>query len=239
MLSSCNNDKPTATDTTTTTTTTTSSSSPATPPSGGGDPAIVRPERAASNPIQLIQNAQIKSELKLTDDQVTQVKQVETDLIARVSKEYDSIKTLPKEKQADEIEKKLAELTKESKGQMSKILKPEQEKRAKEIFLQIYDFGIITKDDFATELKLTDAQKKQLTDISGQMRGKMIAAWEIPDKDDAAKRDKTLADNRKRMEAVMKESNQQAKAVLKADQQKNLETLKGKAFPFTMPAPVK
>jgi Spy/CpxP family protein refolding chaperone len=219
-------------------------------PPGGAAPTtdLARPERAGSNPIQLLQNPKVKSELQLTDDQIAKIKTVESDLLARVTTEsksikekYKSIEALPKDKQdgekkklANDVEKGLIALTKDSQGKMSQILKPEQEKRAKEILLQKYDFGIVTKDDFATELKLTDAQKKQLNDIVGQMRTKTIGAWEIPDRADAAKRDKTLADNRKRMEAVMKESNQQAKAVLTPEQLKTLETLKGKAVSFSL-----
>ena len=219
-------------------------------PPGGTAPTteLARPERAGSNPIQLLQNAQIKSELKLTDDQVAKLKEIESGLLASVTtssklikEKYKTIEALPKDKQdaekkklADDIEKGLATLTKDSQAKVSKVLNPEQEKRAKEILLQKFDFGIVTKDDFATDLKLTDAQKKQLNDIVGQMRTKTIGAWEIPDKDDAAKRDKTLTDNRKRMEAVMKESNQQAKAVLTPEQLKTLETLKGKAVSFSL-----
>jgi Spy/CpxP family protein refolding chaperone len=214
----------------------------------GGTEDLARPEQSGSNPLKLLQNPLVKAELKLTDDQVAKIKAVETDLLASfttasksVKEEYQKIEALPKDKQegekkklATKVEEGGASLAKDSKAKISQILKPDQEKRAKEILLQKYDFGIVTKDDFATDLKLTDAQKKQLNDIVGQMRTKTIAAWEIPDKDDATKRDKTLADNRKRMEAVMKESNQQAKAVLTPEQLKTLETLKGKAVSFSL-----
>lgn len=219
------------------------------PPGGAeGNTDLARPERAGANPIQLLQNPKIKSELQLTDDQIAKIKAVETDLLAQVTTASKSIKeenkkieALPKDKQegekkklATKIEEGAVALTKDSQSKMSKILKPEQEKRAKEILLQKFDFGIITKDDFATDLKLTDAQKKQLNDIVGQMRTKTIGAWEIPDKEDASKRDKTLTDNRKRMEAIMKEGNQQAKAVLTPEQLKTLETLKGKPVSFSL-----
>jgi Spy/CpxP family protein refolding chaperone len=253
ILTGCtDNSKPSATNGTTPATT-----SPA--PQASGDtgtaankpPATddrVRPEQSGSNPLQLLQNPQVKAELKLTDDQITKIKAVETDLLANfttasksVKEEYKKIEALPKDKQegekkklATKVEDGAASLAKDSKSKMSQILKPEQEKRAKEILLQKYDFGIVTKDDFATDLKLTDAQKKQLNDLVGQMRTKTIAAWEIPDKSDATKRDKTLADNRKRMEAVMTETNQQAKAVLTPEQLKTLETLKGKAVSFSL-----
>ncbi len=245
--------KPTKTDTSTPTNTTSpaaGSGDQKRNPPGGAPPTteLARPERSGSNPIQLLQNPQVKSELKLTDDQVTKLKEIESGLLSSVTtssktikEKYKTIEALPKDKQdaekkklADDIEKGLATLTKDSQAKVGKVLTPEQDKRAKEILLQKFDFGIITKDDFATELKLTDAQKKQLNDIVGQMRTKTIGAWEIPDKDDAAKRDKTLTENRKRMEAVMKESNQQAKAVLTPEQLKTLETLKGKAVSFSL-----
>lgn len=252
ILTSCTDpNKSTKTDTPTTPTSPTANSGdkPRNPP-GGAPPTtdLARPERSGSNPIQLLQNPQVKSELKLTDDQIAKLKEIESGLLASVTtsgktikEKYKTIESLPKDKQdaekkklADDIEKGLATLTKDSQAKVGKVLSPEQDKRAKEILLQKFDFGIITKDDFATELKLTDAQKKQLNDIVGQMRTKTIGAWEIPDREDAAKRDKTLTENRKRMEAVMKESNQQAKAVLTPEQLKTLETLKGKAVSFSL-----
>jgi Spy/CpxP family protein refolding chaperone len=243
ILSSCNNLRPP--------TTTAPPGAPpgapnGAPPPGGADNA--RPERQGSNPLQLLQHPLVKSELKLTDEQVAKIKEIESDLTAKVTASSESIKTkyksleaLPKDRQdsakkqlAVEIEQGTASIAKESQQKVNKVLAPAQAKRAKEILLQKYDFGILTKDDFATDLKLTDAQKKQLNDIVGQMRIKTIGAWEIPDRDDVAKREKTLADNRKRMEAVMKESNQQAKAVLTPEQLKTLETLKGKAVSFPL-----
>jgi Spy/CpxP family protein refolding chaperone len=216
------------------------------PPGGGADNA--RPERQGSNPLQLLQHPLVKSELKLTNEQVAKIKAIESDLTAKVTtssesikNKYKSLETLPKDRQdsekkqlAVEIEQSTTTIARESQQQVNQVLTPAQTKRAKEILLQKYDFGILTKDDFATDLKLTEAQKKQLNDIVGQMRIKTIGAWEIPDREDATKREKTLANNRKRMEAVMKESNQQAKAVLTPDQLKTLETLRGKAVSFPL-----
>ncbi len=219
------------------------------PPSGAqSNTDLPRPERAGANPIQLLQNPKVKEELKLTDEQITKIKEVESTLLSQVTtaskavkEKYKAIEALPKDKQdaekkklAAEIESGVATLTKESQTKMSSILKPEQEKRAKEILLQKFDFGIVTKDDYTTELKITAEQKKKLNDIVGQLRTKTIAAWEIPDRNDATKRNKTLAENRKRMEAVMKETNQQAKAVLTPEQLKTLETLKGKPASFSL-----
>ncbi len=216
------------------------------PPPGGGDNA--RPERQGSNPLKLLQNPLVKSELKLTDEQVTKIKEIESSLTTKIAADSESVKTkyqsleaLPKDKQdsakkqlAVEIERGTASIAKQSQQQVSKVLTPAQSKRAKEILLQKYDFGIVTKDDVATDLQLTDAQQKQLSDIVGQMRIKTREAWEIPDRNDVAKREKTLADNRKRMEAVMTDSNRQAKAVLTPAQLKTLETLKGKSVSFSL-----
>jgi Spy/CpxP family protein refolding chaperone len=218
---------------------------PGAPPPGGDN---AKPERQGSNPLKLLQHPSVKSELKLTDEQVTKIKEIESNLTTKIAAasesaktKYQSLDALPKDKQdsakkqlAAEIERGTATIAKESQQQVSKVLAPAQAKRSKEILLQKYDFGVFTKDEFATDLKLTDVQQQQLNDIAGQMRIKTRGAWEIPDRNDAAKREKTLADNRKRMEAVMKESNQQAKAVLTPAQLKTLETLKGKAVSFSL-----
>lgn len=216
------------------------------PPPGGGDNA--RPEPQGSNPLRLLQNPLVKSELKLTDDQVAKIKEIESDLTTKVtasaqaSKEkYKALEALPQDKQdsqkkqlAMEMEQGTATIAKESQQKVSKVLTPAQAKRTKEILLQKYDFGVLTKDDFADDLKLTDAQKKQLNDIVGQMRNKASSAWEIPDRNDVAKREKTLADNRNRMESIRTESDRQAKAVLTPAQLKTLAALKGKAVSFPL-----
>jgi hypothetical protein len=101
----------------------------------------------------------------------------------------------------------------------------------KEIFLQIYGWGALTRQDFQEPLKLTAEQGKQLDTISEQMQANMRKGWANPE-GDAAKQAATLSENKKSMEAIIKNSNAQALAVLTAEQKKTLETLKGTPFKF-------
>jgi Spy/CpxP family protein refolding chaperone len=234
ILSSCNQPPTPNTDKPSSPASTTNAS--ATPSSPPPKSVTTNTEQLGADPLQLLQSDQIKTELSLTDDQIAQIKQVQSDLRTRLTKEYDAIKALPKEKQIDEVEKKIEPLNKESRAKMDKILKPEQAKRAKEIILQIYGFGVLTRNDFTTELKITDAQKKKFNNISEQMVAKLKSTVEIPT-GDAAQQAKSISNNRKRMANIVKESDKQVNAVLTAEQQKTLEALKGKTFAYVKPTP--
>ncbi len=210
-----------------------SSATPSSPPPKSG---ITNSEQLGADPIQFLQSDQVKAELKLTDDQITKIKQAQTELQERLKKEFDVIKALPKDKQADAMEKKVEPLNKESREKMDKIFQPDQAKRAKELVLQNYGFGVMTRNDFTTELKITDAQKKQFNTISEQAFAKMKTTVEIPT-GDAAAQSKMVSDNRKRMASIIKESDKQINAALTPDQLKALETLKGKPFNYVQPTP--
>lgn len=231
VLSGCN--QKAATDTPAAPVVSGSGTSPSTPPPKS---LITNSEQLGADPIQFLQSDQVKAELKLTNDQITKIKEAQSDLQIRLTKEFNTIKALPKEKQADEIEKKIEPLNEESRGKMDKIFLPEQAKRAKELILQNYGFGVMTKNDFSTELKLTDAQKKQFNTINEQMVAKLKSTVEIPT-GDAAAQSKMISDNRKRMATIVKESDKQINAALTPEQKKALEGLKGKPFNYIQPTP--
>jgi hypothetical protein len=210
-----------------------SSTSPSTPPPKS---VVTNSEQLGADPIQFLQSDQVKAELKLTNDQITKIKEAQSDLQTRLTKEFDTIKALPKEKQADEIEKKIEPLNEESRGKMDKIFLPEQAKRAKELILQNYGFGVMTKNDFSTELKVTDAQKKQFNTINEQMVAKLKSTVEIPTGDPITQ-SKMVSDNRKRMANIVKESDKQINAALTPEQKQALEGLKGKPFNYIQPTP--
>jgi hypothetical protein len=208
---------------------------------GDANPLTVgleKSDRKDADPLQLIQSDQLKKELNITAEQSAQLKTVENDLRTKVSAKNASVtpqlKGLDakgKEEKLKAVAKEIETETKSSRESISKILKPDQVKRLKEIFLQIYGFGTLTRADFQQDLKLTDAQNKQFDTLSDQMAQDMRTSWEIPS-DDPTKAAATLTSNRKRMEGIMKNSNAKSLEVLTADQKKTLEALKGKPFIF-------
>jgi len=199
-------------------------------------------DRPNTDPLQLLENEQIKQELNITDEQLAKLNEVETNLRQEMNQTVSGVKW--KELSKEEQSAKLKEVSQEidtkiqaSRQKIGEILKPEQVTRMKQIFLQIYGWGVLTKDDFTEELKLTAEQQSELNEIRDDMVAKMQTNWEVPAGNDAASRNKVIANNQKRMEQIVKESNDKAIAVLTPEQKQQLETLKGEKFDFKPPQP--
>jgi hypothetical protein len=218
-------------------------SSPATSSgSTASDPVAMGMEgsdRQDADPLALIQSDAFKKELNITAEQSAKLVEVQNELKSKVSKKNASLGDLKsldakaKEEKLKTAAKELETETKASREKIGQILKPEQIKRMKEIFLQIYGWGPLTRSDFQAELKLTAEQTKMMDDINDQMAASMRTSWETPS--DPTKLESILSANRKKMDAIMKNSNAKSLEVLTADQKKTLETLKGKKFEYTKP----
>jgi hypothetical protein len=243
---------------TTTSTTTTTASSPATgssesPKADGGktetktttggdaNPVTVgmqNSDRKDADPLELIQSDQLKTELAITPEQSAKLKTVENDLRTKMTKRKTAVEAelkgvtdaKVKEDKLKAAYKEIDAETKSSRDSISTILKPDQLKRLKEVFLSIYGFGPLNSKDYKDELKLTADQTKQLDTLSDQMQISMRTSWETTD--DPAKSASVLTSNKNQMQSIIKKSNDKAMEVLTAEQKKTLETLKGKPFTF-------
>lgn len=232
---------------TTTTKPDATSSSPATTTGGSSAPAATgsdanpisvgldKSNRSDADPLQLIQSEQLKTELKITADQSTKLKEVENDLRTKISAKNASanlkgLDAKAKEEKLKTIGQELDTETKASREKISKILSADQLKRMKEVFLQVFGLGPLNYQDFQ-ELKLTADQTKKIDVIKEQMLASMRTGWEVP-AGDPTKQEATLTANRKRLEGISKSSNAKTLEVLTAEQKKTLETLKGASFKF-------
>jgi Spy/CpxP family protein refolding chaperone len=162
---SCNNS------TTTVTTPSSTSSSPATSGSSSATGSDANPisvgldksNRSDADPLQLIQSEQLKTELKITADQSAKLKEVENDLRSKVSAKNASanlkgLDAKAKEEKLKTIGQELDTETKASREKISTILKPDQLKRMKEVFLQVFGLGPLNYKP----KKLTASKKKCL-----------------------------------------------------------------------------
>jgi Spy/CpxP family protein refolding chaperone len=209
--------------------------------SGGTDAnpisvGLDKSNRSDADPLQLIQSDQLKTELKITADQSAKLKEVENDLRAKVTEKNASanlkgLDAKAKEEKLKKIGEELNAETKTSREKIATILKPDQIKRMKEIFLQIYGLGPLNYPDFQTELKLTAEQIKQIDALKETMLTEMRAGWQIPP-DDPTKQAAVLSENRKRLDGIAKNARAKTEALLTAEQKKTLETLKGATFNF-------
>ncbi|WP_041933089.1 hypothetical protein [Gloeothece verrucosa] len=250
FLSGCNGGDKTTTDNnspapTTATSPDTGTASPATSTSEGTvDPitaGMTGAERQNTDPLELLQSDQLKTELKITPDQETKIKQITQDFRGKLQQIYGNVNLngLPpaeQSKKLEEVSGPVQEEINKTRQEIGKVLSPNQVKRFKEITLQIYGFGVLNSDQYAQDLKLTDEQQKKIGTIRTQMISKMRTSWQIPPSDKQEK-EKVIDTNRKVMEGIIKESNDEVLAVLTPDQKKSLESLKGEKFDFKPPAP--
>jgi hypothetical protein len=198
-------------------------------------------DKQGSDPVSFLLDDQVKKEVKFTDEQTAELKKVRDEVRDTTSAKLkamglEKLDTEGKKAKIKESGKEIESIYNDSRAKIDKIIKPDQAKRLKEIVLQRYGWGPLTSELFSTELKLTDKQKADLKTIGEQMQAKNSTGWELPTGDEANKT-KILNDNRKRMEAILKDVNEQSLAVLTAEQKASLDKLKGTPFAYTTPAP--
>jgi Spy/CpxP family protein refolding chaperone len=198
-------------------------------------------DKQGSDPISFLLDDQVKKEVKFTDEQTAELKKVRDEVRDTTSSKLkamglEKLDTEGKKAKIKESGKEIEAIFKDSRAKIDKIIKPDQAKRLKEIALQRYGWGPLTSELFSTDLKLTDKQKADLKTIGEQMQAKNSTGWELPTGDEANKT-KILNDNRKRMEAILKDVNEQSLAVLTPEQKSSLDKLKGSPFAYTTPAP--
>lgn len=188
------------------------------------------PGQANSDPLTLLSSEQIKQELKLTDDQVNKLKQVNIDLRAQMDKltsGVDPTKLSDAEKKQKQQE--VDRVNQNVRQQLTTILKPEQITRSKQIFLQLYGFGVLTQQDYKSDLKLTADQESKMQNLGKELFVKVQQDWDIP-KGSQEEQNKILANNTEKVEKLVEDSNKQAVQMLTPEQQTTLDKLKGKEF---------
>ncbi|MEN9214098.1 MAG: Spy/CpxP family protein refolding chaperone [Gloeomargarita sp. DG02_4_bins_56] len=197
-------------------------------------------ERSGTDPLELFQNPQIKKELALTDEQAAKIKaiseQFRKDARALVSGlNLAQMEPNERAKKLDEIKDQMEKEIGDARNEVGQVLTPDQLKRFKEITLQIYGFGILSYEHFIEELKLTPEQQAQLKKLRDDTWTSMRVNLKVPQK--GADNRQIIATNRKRMDQILLDSNAKALAILTPEQQKILDTLKGKKFDFVPPQP--
>jgi Spy/CpxP family protein refolding chaperone len=157
--------------------------------------------------LSLLTQKSVQDELKLSDEQVKQAKELQEKQRA----------DRPNFQGGDreEIRKKMAERRKAENEAVAKILKPEQLKRVKQIELQ--QPGALNNEEVAKALKITDEQKGKMREIQ------MKAFEEMRDlgRDEEA---------RTKRQALMKKTSEKVKGVLTDEQKAKLKEMQGPEF---------
>jgi Spy/CpxP family protein refolding chaperone len=158
-----------------------------------------------NNPLMLLQAEPVQKELELSDDQKTSISKLGED--ARQAFSGGNRPSREEMQQAREDQQK----------KINDILLPNQQDRLQQITLQLQGARALSDPKVADKLKLTDDQKKQLADLSGDYRQKMMDLFQgggPPDRD--------------AMNKLRTEQNDKAMAILTSDQKDEFTKMQGK-----------
>lgn len=166
---------------------------------------------------------QVQKELKLSDDQITKLK----DALGKVMSNYRDTFTKLQRMSPEEQQKTFKALNEESQKAIGGVLKPEQLKRYKQIQWQMSGFGAIQDPELQKELKLSDEQKKKLDshfkDATKQLQ-------------DVSKNPGTSREVfQKKYNDIIKNLEDKTNSVLTEEQRKSLKELKGPRFEMAPP----
>jgi Spy/CpxP family protein refolding chaperone len=164
------------------------------------------------SPIFLLNQKSVQEELKLTEDQVTKVKELS-------EKQRESFRGL-RDLSQEERQKKVAESAKANAKAVAEILKPEQLKRVKQITLQRRGAQALGDPEVAKTLNLTGEQKDKLKTIQDEVRQA---------RGNGQRGDRSEEAQKKRAEA-RKATNEKLMGVLTAEQKTKLKELMGEPF---------
>lgn len=187
--------------------------------------------------VVVLTNEDLQKEIKVTDDQKKNLKDV-IDKATEVSKKRADLFAggRPDQAKRDELQKESDKLAEDAKAATDKAFTDEQKKRLKQIDVQRMGVGAFTNDDVAKELKATDDQKKTfktLSDDYQKARGDLQKEYGVggrpggggtpPDAD-------KMAEYTKKAKALTDETMEKAKKELTDDQKKAWKDMVGEAF---------
>lgn len=157
----------------------------------------------------LLGQESVQKELKLSDAQVKQVKE----LMDKQREAFQGLRDLSQE----ERRTKMQELNKANNEAVAKILKPEQIKRVRQISLQRQGAAAVNNEEIAKALNITDDQKQKIREIQTKSREEMQGLGR--DEEGAKKR-----------QEIRKTMNEKVMGVLTADQKTKLKEMQGEPF---------
>jgi Spy/CpxP family protein refolding chaperone len=158
--------------------------------------------------IFLLGQKSVQDELKLSGEQVKQVKEL-------ADKQLESFQGL-RDLSQEERRTKMQELNKANNEAVAKILKPEQLKRVKQISLQQQGARAVNSEEVAKALKVTEDQKEKIREIQMKSFEEM--------------RELQGEENAKKRQELMKETNEKMMNVLTAEQKAELKKMQGEPF---------
>ena len=179
------------------------------------------------NQLMMLRNPSVQTELKLTDDQKSKTGALADKVQDEMQGTFAELGELdPEDREAkmQEVRKAAVARGKEVQGELATILQPEQTTRLRQIGLQMRGVSALADEDVATDLKLTDDQKKQIASIRADTE---TASRELLRQAREARGSEEQQALRAKGNELFKAQSDKSSAVLTAEQKAEFENLKG------------
>src|SRR5262249_6799619 len=154
----------------------------------------------------LLMNKSVQEELKLDEDQVKKIGKVVEEVMAKHQGEFAGLRDLEPEQRREKMQEVTKKVSEDAQKHLTGILKPEQEKRFKQIELQLRGIEAFMDPEVQTALKLADDQKEKIKTIGDDARKEMRTMFQGGGFGDP--------ETRKKIAAFRKETLAKAEAVL-------------------------
>jgi len=166
----------------------------------------------------MLMNPGVQKELKLTEDQLGKLK----DALGKVRDNHKDDFGKIREMSNEDRQKLMKTVGDESQKAIAGVLDAKQMKRFKQIQWQLGGAEALNDAEVQKGLKLTDEQKKKLKTIFDNRNKKMQELFEGGNAEGG----------REKFQAIRKETQEKANAVLSDEQKKSWKEMKGQPFEF-------
>ncbi len=200
----------------------------------------------AATPLQitLLTNEALQKELAITEDQKKALKEPMEKAAAFTKKQMELFSGgQPDREKMQELQKEVAAFTEETKAKVEKALDEKQNKRIKQIQVQMMGMAAFANEDVAKTLKITDEQKtkmKTVADDFAKERGDLQKEYGMggrPMQGGARPDPEKVAEYTKKLKSLTDETFAKAAKELTADQAKSWKELVGETFDVSKLAP--
>ncbi len=199
-------------------------------------PAVTQQKRGKGfgggfgGPVALLMNEGVQKELKLAEDQIEKTKEISQKTFAKIREETQD---LDQQERFGEKGRQIAtKINEEAAKEIAGVLKPEQNKRLKQIQRQQQSVAAFQDAEVQKALKLSDEQKENIKtiaadyakDIQELRQGAFAGGFN----------QEAFQEMQKKTTGLQKDAMDKATALLNADQKKELKDLMGEPFKLEM-----
>jgi Spy/CpxP family protein refolding chaperone len=178
----------------------------------------------------LLTNKSVQQELKLTDEQTKKITTVVDEVRKKHQDDFAALRDLDQAERREKGAALMQKVSEETKKGLSGILQPEQEKRFKQIELQVQGSRAFTESEVQKALKLTDDQQEKIKTINEDAAKEMREMFQGGGRGN-------FQEAQKKMAELRKETLNKIQEVLNSDQKTQWKEMTGTPFEIKFDRP--